>query len=265
MEKLLDSLYSSLHDFTYHDGTGRVRKTLLDIWCNICLVLNDGRPSFLVQWIDYLEKSAFFCIMDTLRMIIRILNDIDRSKRLLLLTIDQGVLVISYNSFYNNKLYIYYEKYIENGNPEDLAVLLGYPGGDEFNLPSDELYIQKGLSPHGRYHIRFNISSPWHQNVDLITIIYRTEKTKRQILKLYPVFSKILSTYNNDIKLSYQDSSSSPEEEEEDNIDDEDSPEFIAYYDYVLSDEPLNSIWYDDYDLGFSDAFFGSENPLRHE
>lgn len=269
IDDLLVSFLPVFLDFKYRDGTGKERLTLLDIWCNLCLVLNNARPSFLIQWIDYLDKNVFFCIMDYLTKIRDIASNINTSKRLLFLTIDQGVLVISYNSFYNAKFYSIYDNYISYEKDEDLGLLLGYPGVNEFILPSDQSYYDRGLTPPNRHHIQIGVNYGTKLQSDdsnLLAIVYRTEKTKQKIKNLYSLFSKILSSYNNDIHLTFLDSSvSSASEDFEDEDPDDGSEEFKSYYDYVLSNEPLETIWYDNYDLAFSDGFFylANYNPIR--
>lgn len=231
---------------SYIDGELVQQNTMIDIWCNLYLTIVGLRPSFMVQWIDYINSYDYIFIMKTLcdfRDILKCLRD---TVDLLFITIDQGVIITTYNYFYDNNGWKYFSDYSETRSNNSLGKILGYPGNNEFE--NSEKFITIAI----KY---------LDDTEDIMSIIYMTTETRSQIYDMFYKFRKSIRKLSRHLHLELDliliDNDLSDENENEEDDDDLDNnPDFLKYLDFVDVNKRINDVWYTNDDLDYYNRFF---------
>ena len=118
----------------YVNGNGIEVSYLYDIIINIDLVINQIRPTFMIQLVDYNEpKKITKIILNNIKSMFNISKMDDEKCPIQFILINQGILVFPKQSLIGKKKYLelygLLQDYINSNNTdnESLGKLLGYP------------------------------------------------------------------------------------------------------------------------------------------
>lgn len=200
IRQYLGRYHNSFFSLSYIDGTGKYIDSSYDIWVNLCLITSKVRPSFMIQWIDYLDPKIFERIMNLLLHYRDNLDPRDIDYRLLFITDRQGVIVTTYYTYYKNNLSKIITDYsISTGDSSEslLGLILGYPAAGEILLtPDDNEYLYNNEQPPGRYSFSLYISSYRLGTKHFFGNIYRTSQSRNKLYEFYKRVVMAIKVYD---------------------------------------------------------------------
>lgn len=211
IRNLLQLYRESFLSLNYVDGTGHLIDSAYDIWINLCLIISKTRPAFLVKWSDYMSPSIYQKIM---RLLVHYRDNIipqDLDYKLLFLTDHQGIIVTTYYSYYKRNFRDIYANYLFNGKlaqnfvdaklSDDsdtceklLCMILGFPAGE-----SGESIVKENLeTKHPQYRYTIYAKIDGIDAKPIMTNIYRTLDSRKNLNELVPKIKDVIKLYDND-------------------------------------------------------------------